>query len=82
MTGITLYIVGPETTVAPVWPARGRFKNTYDLKSSTFNVWLRYFVWNFKGNLWNSTQNVLPIDWKMQILYNLEILRALRFKSS
>ena len=39
-------------------------------------------MWNFKGTLWNSTQNILPIHWKIQFLYNIEILRALRFKSS
>ena len=32
--------------------------------------------------LWNSTQNTLPIHWKTQFLYKVEILRALRFKSS
>ena len=30
----------------------------------------------------NSTQNILPIHWKIWFLYNIEILRALRFKSS
>ena len=72
----------------------GRFKNTHELlnlralkfspvnKNTSFNVWVRYFVWNFKGTLWNSTQNTLPIHWKMQFLYNIAILRALRFKSS
>ena len=39
-------------------------------------------MWNFKGTLWNSTQNILPIHWKIRFLYNIEILRALRFKSS
>ena len=39
-------------------------------------------MWNFKGTLWNSTQNILPIHWKMWLLNNIEILRALRFKSS
>ena len=39
-------------------------------------------MWNFEGNLWNSTQNILPIRWKMYFLYNTEILRAVRFKSS
>ena len=39
------------------------------------------FVWNFKGDLWNSTQNALPIEWKMCILYNTKILKALRFLS-
>ena len=52
------------------------------IKSTSFNVWVRYFVWNFKGTLWNSTQNILPIHWKIWFLYNMEILRALRFKSS
>ena len=28
-------------------------------------VCVRYFVWNFKGYLWNSTQDILPIPWKM-----------------
>ena len=37
-------------------------------------------MWNFKGILWNSTQNILPIYWKIWFLYNSEILRALRFK--
>ena len=39
-------------------------------------------MWNFKGTLWNSTQNILPIHWKVRFLYNIEILRALRLKSS
>ena len=39
-------------------------------------------MWNFKGTLWNSTQNILPIHWEMRLLNNIEILRALRFKSS
>ena len=48
----------------------------------SFNVWVRYFVRNFKGYLWNSTQNILPIHWKMWILFTCENLRALRIKSS
>ena len=39
-------------------------------------------MWNFKGTLWNSTQNSLPIHWKIWFLYNIAIIRALRFKSS
>ena len=74
--------------------SRGHFKNTYELlnvwalnfhmwiKSTSFNVWVKYFVCNFKGNLWNSTQNILPIHWKMWSLYNIKILRAFRFESS
>ena len=52
------------------------------MKSRSFNVCVRYFVSNFKGALRNSTQNILPIHWKMWILYNIEILRALGFESS
>ena len=39
-------------------------------------------MWNFKGYLWNSIQNILPIHWKINLLWNIEILRALRVKSS
>ena len=38
-------------------------------------------MWNFKGTLWNSPQNIILIHWKIWFLYNIEILRALRFKS-
>ena len=41
----------------------------------------KVFVWNFKGYFRNSTQNILPIHGNILILYNIEILRALRFKS-
>ena len=70
------------------------FKNTYELlnlrvlnfhpwiKSTSFIVWVRYFVWNFQGTFWNSTQNILPIHWEIWFLYTIEILRALRFKRS
>ena len=52
------------------------------INSTSFNVWVRYFVWNFKVTLWNSTQNITPIYWKIWFLYNIEISRALRFQSS
>ena len=35
------------------------------IKPTYFNVWVSYFVWNFKGTLWNSPQNILPIHWKI-----------------
>ena len=69
---------------------RGRFRNAYELlnlrtlkistlyKIASFNVWVRYFVWNFKGNLWNSTQNILPIHWKTWFSHKIEILRIFR----
>ena len=52
------------------------------IKCPSFNVWVRYFVWNFKVYLWNSTQNISPIHWKIWFLYNVKILRAVGFKSS
>ena len=52
------------------------------IKCTSFDVWVRYFAWNFKGYLWNSAQNILPIHWKIRFLYNIEMLRALWFKSS
>ena len=38
------------------------------IKWPSFNVCVRYFVWNFTGNLWNSTQNILPKHWKIWFL--------------
>ena len=58
------------------------FKFHQWIKATSFNVWVRYFVWNFKSTLWNSAQNILTIYWKIWFLNNIEILRALRFKSS
>ena len=66
------------------WQSWGAFKSTYELlnlralKFSPMNAiyifqWIRYFVWNFKGNLWNSTQNVLPIHWKKRFWYKVDI---------
>ena len=52
------------------------------IKIISFNVWVRYFVWNFKGYLWNSTQNILPRHWKMWIFSASESLWDLRFNSS
>ena len=63
-------------------------KNTFELlnlralkfsplnKIYIFQCMGKIFVWNFKGTLWNSTQNILPIYWKIWFLYNSEILRA------
>ena len=68
---------------------RGQFKNFYELLNlhfstnyTSFNVWARYFAWNFKGYLWNSTQNSLPIHWKIWILHDVVNIRAPRFTSS
>ena len=72
----------------------GYFKNTYELlnpralkismlyKNRIFECMGRiFFVWNFKDTLWNSTQNIWPIHWKMYISFAGENLRVLRFKS-
>ena len=46
------------------------------MKIFFFNVWVRYFVWNFEGNLWNSTHNILPLHGKMCSLLINENLRT------
>ena len=38
-------------------------------------------MWNFKGTLWNSTQTILTIHWKMCILFVGENLRVLRLRA-
>ena len=50
------------------------------IKIISFHVWLSYFVWNFKSPLWNSTQNILPLHWKICILWRGINFRAVRFK--
>ena len=42
----------------------------------------KIFVWNVKDALWNSTQIILHIPWKIYSLLRCENLRALRFTSS
>ena len=39
-------------------------------------------MWNFKRTLWNPTQNIIPIHWKIWFSCNVEILRAFRLKRS
>ena len=61
----------------------GHFKSAYKLlnlralKFSPVNE-IHFFQWMGKI-FWNSTQNILPIHWKIWFLYNIEILKALRF---
>ena len=38
-------------------------------------------MWNFKGTLWNSTQNILPIHWNIRLLYNIEIISLLDLRA-
>ena len=39
------------------------------------------FVRNFKGYLWNSTQNILPINWMMYFYTTLKILEPLDLRA-
>ena len=48
----------------------------------SFNVWVRYFLWYFKGPLLNSTQYILPIHWKTCSLLRSDQLRVPIFTSS
>ena len=41
----------------------------------------KIFACEFQRYVWNSTQHILSIHWKICILYRSKILRALRFKS-
>ena len=47
----------------------------------SFKVWVRYFVWNFKGYLWNSTQNSLPIHKKISFFLKCWKFKSPRFRS-
>ena len=72
----------------------GRFKNTYELlnlralkisklhKNHIFQCMGKIFCVEFQRVPLNSTQNILPIHWKMWILFTYENLWALWFKSS
>ena len=46
-----------------LWALRSYLLN----KRNMFNVWVRYFVWNFKRHLWNSTQNIPIHCWNASI---------------
>ena len=71
-----------------------RLKNAYELlnlralkfspvnKIYIFQCMGKIFGVEFQRYLSNSTQNIIPIHWKIWFLYNIEIWRALRFRSS
>ena len=41
------------------------WKQIYPIvKIASVSGWVGYFVWDFKGTLWNSTQNILLIHWR------------------
>ena len=48
------------------------FRFWHWIKIISFNIWARYFEGNFKGTLWNSTQNISPIQWEMCILLRVQ----------
>ena len=66
----------------------GHFKNTYELLnlralkfSHVDKIYIfqcmskmraRFFVWNFKGTLWNSIQSILSTHWKIWFLCYIE----------
>ena len=52
------------------------------IKYTAFNVRAKYFVWSFKGYLWNNTQKYLIQTLQDNILYKFEFWRGLIFKSS
>ena len=84
---------GDKSLPRPCWPrspthiccTKGRWDNkvkkSKKVKIASFNLWVRYLVWNFKEYLGNFTQNILPIHWKMCVLQTYENARALRIKS-
>ena len=66
----------------------GGFRNAYELlniralwiKHTSFNVWVRYFVWNFKRVPLKFHTKYLAhtLRWKIEFLYHIEIFRGLR----
>ena len=53
----------------------------FSIHYTSFNACVRYFVLNFEVYLWNSTQNIKHIYWKIWFLYNIENIKADRFRS-
>ena len=59
------------------------FNLHFSTNCTSFNVWVRYFfAWNFKGTLWNSTQNILLIHCEKRYIYNDENLKVPKFTRS
>ena len=70
--------------------AWGHFKNAHklvNLRTLKFSLLNTLHIFQYMGKifcveLWNSTQNVSPIHWRIRFLYHVEYLRTLRFMSS
>ena len=58
-----------------------KFRSFKCIKHTPSIVWVRYFV-QFQMIVWNCTQNILLIHWKIRFSCNVEILRAHRFNMS
>ena len=83
-----IFMFHENNSVVEGWWIKKRFKNTYELvnlgarkfwlkiNNTPFSVWVRYFLWNFEGNLWHSTQNSWPKHWKRLFSFNIENLGA------
>ena len=75
----------------PLLRPGGHFKNLYklvNLRALKFSTWYKnrifqcvgkIFCVEFQSSLWNSTQNILPIHWKMYSLLISENFQAPRF---
>ena len=75
---------GPGNVFLPVQMCIWAFKPFKDLgvfkcaeEIIFFNVWVRYFVWNFKGILWDSTQTILGIHWECVVYWKVKIKEVL-----
>ena len=66
------------------WCAGDPFKNTNQaMNEIEISQYIgKIFLWNSKGYLWNSMQNILSIHWMTGLYYNIEISRAVRFNSA
>ena len=51
------------------------------MKYISFNVCAKYFVWNFKGCLWNFTQNIFTNYWKIRFHSKWKFLELLDFRN-
>ena len=56
-----------------------KVRSSFFNKLHIFQCMGKILMWNFKGYLWNSTQNIWSIHWKWWFLYNVKYLRALKF---
>ena len=75
LPSITLHAAGACITKIVIRPLSPSFLYIW-IRYTSSNVWVKHVVWNFKGYLWNSIQNLLPIHWKIWLLFNTEIFKS------